>query len=147
MAQTAEQRRDAAKRHRLNVLYRVTPEELDAVEEFQFKDPDYSILLERGNTNDKRDAQLFTDHRHSDGLVRGRLAYLINKALGTIENSYKARTPQVLRALATYLEMPPFSELFGDRYGMIGRAKLNKKVKVYGSAIGPVKFTKKAGKK
>ena len=147
MAQTPEQRRAVAKRHRLDVLYRITPEEQDAVEKYQRMDPDYGILLERGNTADKKDAQLFTDHRHSDGLVRGRLAYLINKALGTIENSYKERTPQVLRALADYLDCPPFEELFGARYGMIGRAKLNKKVKVYGSSIGPIKFNKKAGKK
>ena len=147
MAQTAEQRRAAAKRHRLDVLYRITPEEQDAVEKYQRTDPDYGILLERGNKNDKRDAQLYTDHRHSDGLVRGRLAYLINKGLGTIENAYKERTPKILRALADYLDSPPFSELFGDRYGMIGQAKLKKKVKVYGSAVGPIKFIKKAGKK
>ena len=53
--------------------------------------------------------KIFTDHRHSDGLIRGRLAYLINKGLGTIENTYKERTPHILRMLANYLEHPPFT--------------------------------------
>lgn len=144
MAQTPEQRRAVAKRHRLDVLYRITPEEQDRVDYYQ-RNSDFSVLLERGDGS--TDAQLFTDHRHSDGLIRGRLAYLINKALGTFENSYKERTPLILRTLADYLENPPFTTVFGPRYGMIGRAKLNKKVKIYGSPNGPIKPTKKAGKK
>lgn len=145
MAQTAEQRRDAAKRHRLNVLYRITPEEQEKTDRMQRAHPEYALLLQRGNGSE--DAQLFTDHNHITGEVRGRLAYLINKGLGTIENSYKERTPEILRALALYLERPPFRTLFGTRYGMVGRAKLNKKVKIYGSPTGPVKLDKKAGKK
>ena len=139
MAKTAEQRRDTAKRSRLMQLYRITPEEQDRVEEFQRNTED-SVLLERGDGS--KDAQLFTDHRHSDGLIRGRLAYLINKALGTIENSYKERTPLILRALADYLETPPFTVVFGPRYGLIGRAKRKKKM-VYGSINGPIKAPRK----
>ncbi len=146
MAQTPEQRRDVAKRHRLNVLYRITPEEETMIEAFQSTTPSLNLLLQRGDGSD--DAQTFVDHRHSDGLVRGKLAYLINKALGTLENSYKERTPDILRALTYYLEHPPAIRVLGEpRYGMIGRAKLNKKNKVYGSPSGPIKPTKKAGKK
>ncbi len=82
MAQTAEQRRAAAKRHRLDVLYRITPEEQDAVEDFQRKAfGPYGILLEKGKHGAGR---LYNDHNHVTGLYRGRLAYLINKGLGTI---------------------------------------------------------------
>lgn len=130
MAQTAEQRRLAAKRHRLHVLYRITPEEEEEIEYYQSHHDLYRLLLQRGDGSD--DALTFVDHRHSDGLVRGKLAYLINKALGTFELSYKERTPQILRALADYLEFPPAISVIGKRYGMIGRAKLNKKKKVYG---------------
>jgi hypothetical protein len=147
MAQTPEERRAAAKRHRLYVLYRITPEEEQCIEQYQRAVETYSLLLQRGDGNN--DALTFVDHRHSDGLIRGKLAYLINKALGTIENSYKERTPEILRALATYLDSPPAVEVIGAHYGMIGRAKLNKKVKMYGSASGLImcKAGKKAGKK
>ena|ERR1039458_1547428 len=130
MAQTPEQRRANAKRSRLMILYRITPEEQDAVEQYQRTDPTLSILLTKGDP--KEPAQLYNDHSHASGLYRGRLAYLINKGLGVIEGTYKERTPDILRALAYYLENPPALWEIGPRYGMLGRAKLNKKKKVYG---------------
>jgi hypothetical protein len=143
MAKTPEERRASAKRARLMLLYRITPEEQARVEEFQ-RATRFSVLLERSGGN--ADAQLFTDHRHSDGLIRGRLAYLINKGLGVIEGVYKERTPSVLRVLADYLEDPPFAVVFGPRYGLIGRAKKKKKM-IYGSPDGPITAPKKVGKK
>jgi hypothetical protein len=148
MAQTPEQRREAAKRSRLMVLYRITPEEDAAVQHYQSIAAPYNTLLERGNLEDDSPANLYLDHRHTDGLVRGKLAYLINKALGTIENSYKERTSTVLRALAYYLDNPPATLALGSpRYGMIGRAKINKKKKVYGSPEGPIAAPKKVRNK
>ncbi len=135
MAKTKEEKSADAKRKRLMMLYRITPEEQGRIEAFQRSTED-SILLEKSDGNP--DAQIFTDHRHSDGLIRGRLAYLINKGLGTIENTYKERTPQILRVLADYLENPPATiALGGPRYGLIGRAKRKKKM-VYGSINGPI---------
>src|SRR5208337_2403853 len=104
MAKTAEEKSMSAKKARLWKYYRITPEQQAAVEYFQKNDPTLSKLLERGNLDDKTPALLFTDHNHDTGLFRGRLAYLINKALGTFESSYKERTPAILRALAEYLE-------------------------------------------
>jgi hypothetical protein len=123
------------------MIHRITPEEQDEVEQYQ-RDSEHFILLERGNVDDKKPALLFTDHRHSDGLVRGRLAYLINKALGTIENSYKERTADVLRALAHYLDNPPAVSVLGERYGLIGRSMRKKKM-IYGSENGPIQPAKK----
>lgn len=143
MAQTLEQRRDTAKRSRLWTLYRVTPEENAEVDQYMRNHPAYSILLERGNPEDKSPALLFTDHAHTSGLIRGRLSYLINKALGVLESSYKERTADVLDSLSKYLREPPALYVIGSRYGMIGRAKLNKKKKVYGSPTGPIKEPKK----
>ncbi len=139
--QTPEARRVAAKRHRLLVLYRITPEEEQSVESYQMSTTPYNLLLQRGDGSN--DALTFIDHRHSDGLIRGKLAYLINKALGTIENSYKERTPEILRALADYLETPPFYLVYGERYGMLGRAKLNKKKPIYGPPISSKKAKRK----
>ena len=147
MAQTPEERRANAKRARLWTLYRVTPEENAKVDQYMREHSAYSILLERGNSDDKSPALVFTDHDHTNGLIRGRLAYLINKALGVLESSYKERTADVLDSLAKYLREPPALYVLGSRYGMIGRAKLNKKVKVYGSPNGPIKAPKKVGKK
>lgn len=127
--QTDAQRRDTAKRSRLMMLYRITPEEQDAVEQFQKQDPTLRILLTKGDP--KEEAKLFTDHDHTSGLFRGRLAYLINKGLGTIEGTYKERTSAILRALADYLDNPPAVKVIGARYGLIGRAKRKKKM-VYG---------------
>ena len=131
MAQTAEQRRANAKRTRLMLLYRIIPEEQDAVEQYQRKDRTLRILLTKGNAIEE--GRLYNDHRHSDGLYRGRLSYLINKALGTIENTYKERTSAILRALADYLDNPPAVRVIGERWGLLGRAKKKRKM-VYGKA-------------
>ena len=131
MAQTPEQRRASAKRSRLMLLYKITPEEQDAVEQFQRKDSVLRILLTKGNP--KEPARLYTDHSHTSGLFRGRLAYLINKGLGVIEGTYKERTPAILRALADYLDNPPAVRVVGERWGLLGRAKKKKKM-IYGKA-------------
>lgn len=128
MAQTKAKKSLAAKRARLWLLYRITPEEQGTVEAYQRRGR-FSILLTKGNPN--AEARLYNDHEHSSGLYRGRLAYLINKALGTIENTYKKRTPEVLRALADYLENPPAVDSIGPHYGLLGKAKRKKKM-LYG---------------
>jgi hypothetical protein len=134
MAQTKEEKSLAAKRARAWKLYHISLEEQDAIDRYQREHSAYSILLERGNLNDKKPALVFTDHDHYTGLVRGRLAYLINKALGVLESSYKERTADVLDSLAKYLREPPALYAIGAKYGMLGRAKLNKKKIVYGKA-------------
>jgi len=143
MAQTPEQRRANAKRARLHMFYKITPEDEQEVEKFE-KETSYAILLTKGDPKEK--ANLYNDHDHASGLYRGRLAYLINKALGTIEGTYKERTSQILRALACYLDSPPAIHVIGAHYGLIGRAK-RKKHMIYGSPSGPLKAQKKAGKR
>src|ERR1035437_2220150 len=126
MAQTKEEKSLAAKRARAWKLYRITLEEQDAVEKFQRSAyGPYDVLLTKGDP--KETARLYNDHDHVTGLYRGRLAYLINKALGMLEGVYKERTPLILEALAYYLKFPPAPIAIGSHYGMIGRAKMNKK--------------------
>lgn len=142
MAQTKEEKSLAAKRARAWKLYHITLEEQDIVEKFQRDSyADYDVLLTKGDPNET--ALLFNDHDHATGLYRGRLAYLINKALGVLEGAYKERTPRILRALAYYLDYPPAPIAIGKHYGMLGRAKLNKKKPVYGSPNGIIKVQKK----
>jgi len=133
MAQTKAEKSLAAKRARAWKLYRITLEEQGTVEDYQRWNPDFAILLTKGNP--KETALLFNDHSHATGLYRGKLAYLINKALGVLEGAYKERTSAVLRALAAYLDSPPATEVIGYRYGMLGRAMLNKKKIVYGPPV------------
>jgi hypothetical protein len=137
MAKSPEEKRLAAKRARLWMLYRITPEEQDEVETFMRNDPTLRVLLEKGDPSQQ--ANLYTDHSHTSGLFRGRLAYLINKGLGVIEGTYKDRTSKVLRALAEYLDYPPALRKGIKRYGLIGRAKKKRKMS-YG---GPREIPKK----
>lgn len=144
MAQTKEEKSLAAKRARAWTLYRITLEEQEMVEAYQWCQAPFNVLLTKGDP--KENALLFNDHSHVTGLYRGRLAYLINKALGVLEGAYKERTSTILRALVRYLDSPPAVEAIGPHYGMIGRAKLNKKKPIYGSPDGPIKASKKADK-
>lgn len=120
----------SAKRRRLWVLFRITPEEHELVKKFQREHPPLDVLME-ASRNIKAGA-IGTDHCHESGLVRGILGSGINKALGIIENLFKERTGEILRALAAYYDNPPAVQVLGKRYGMIGRAKINKKKKLYG---------------
>ena len=133
MAKTKEEKSLDAKRTRLWVLYRTTLTEQKEVEEYMRNHPHLHVLLTKGDP--KAEANLYNDHSHVTGLYRGRLAYLINKALGTIENTYKDRTPAVLRTLADYLDHPPALRCGIENYGLLGKAQVKKKM-IYGKKEG-----------
>jgi hypothetical protein len=118
-------------------FYRITPEEYATLNEYQSKDPVFQVLLGKGK---KRDA---VEHRHSDGLIRGLMAPMLNRAYGLIERLYPKNTSTILRALAAFHDSPPATEVLGTpRYGIIGTAK-SKKKPMYGSPNGPIKPEKK----
>jgi hypothetical protein len=119
---------ESARRKRLWELYRVTPEEIKAIEQFQLNS-EFSVLL--GDC-------MGTDHDHATGKIRGRIDFRLNKALGIVEGVSKELAPRILRALALYLEKPPAEQIIGRRFGLIGEAK-RKNVMVYGSENGPLK--------
>ena len=85
------------------------------------------------------------DHDHTTGQLRGILDFRINRALGMIENSFKEKTPEILRHLAYYLERYPVTDVLGPHFGILGKAK-KKKVMIYGSAYGPIKPEKRKRK-
>ena len=100
-----------------------------------------------------------TDHSHASGLIRGRMDFRLNKALGLVEAFADKLTPEelvdlnvtpglnvasaVLIAMACYMQLPPAVAAIGARYGLIGKAKRKKKM-IYGSASGPLPPVKKA---
>lgn len=114
-----------SKAARLKRFFRITPAEAERVRVYQEWHPQYSLLLAKEGKLES------FDHRHKDGLLRGWLAIMLNKAYGHIENLYGEDTSKVLRALADYHDSPPAKELLGARYGIIGLAKKKAKY-VYG---------------
>ena len=126
------------RRSMLWVKYRLTPEDVTKIDEFQKTHSVFSILL--GN-------RLSTDHDHKTGLIRGRLDWRINRAYGLIEKVNPDNTSKILRALADFHENPPATLALGEkRFGLIGLAQYKKKM-IYGSEKGPMKAQKKRKQK
>lgn len=116
--------RERAKNRRLMLLYRITLDEQRRIEAFQRASPSLRLLLGRN---------MGTDHCHRTGLIRGRLDWRINKAYGLLEKVAPDNLSEVLRALADYHDYPPAVAAIGARFGLIGQAKVKKKM-VYGPA-------------
>lgn len=108
----------AAKRWML--LYRLTPEDIKKMNEFQ----GYKCAI---SGKPAKNIRLNIDHRHSDGLIRGLLTMSMNKGLGYFNDD-----PALLRAAADYLDNPPAIAALGRKvYGLIGQAKV-KRIMKYG---------------
>jgi hypothetical protein len=118
----SDKKAKARARH-LWVCYRLTPEELDKIREFQKSHPIYKVLLGKLEG---------TDHCHKSGRIRGRLEWRLNRAYGLLEKAFPNNLAEVLRALALYHEKPPAPLALGkETYGLIGQARHKKKM-VYG---------------
>ena len=135
MGKTKQEKAEGAKNARLKRFFRITLAEYREVEEYEQQT--MPVLL--GTT------RRALDHNHTTGQLRGVLDFRINRALGMIETSFKDKTPDILRALAAYLDLFPVTVVLGKRYGIIGKAK-KKKVMIYGSAYGPIKPAKRKRK-
>lgn len=131
--QTPEEKADKALRSRLWLLYRITPEQQVAVEAYMRANGMTCLL----GTSLKGTG---TDHDHNTGLYRGRLAFLINKAMGFVDAHAKTTglsAADVLRVMADYAEVPPAVKSIGFHFGLIGKAQRKRKM-VYGSPSGPL---------
>jgi hypothetical protein len=110
-----------ARQRSLWLLYRLSEEEYDSILTYQggvcagCGEPPHGI-------------RLAVDHCHKTGRIRGLLCWLCNRAIGILRD--KAQTASRLGA---YLTTPTAPAALGkETYGLIGKAKANKKVKVYG---------------
>ena len=75
-----------------------------------------------------RGRALAVDHEHRTGLIRGLLCWHCNRAIGIARDKADA-----LSKLGAYLTDPTAPKALGKKtYGLIGKAKASKKVKVYG---------------
>ena len=126
------------KRNRTLKLYRITLEEEKQIEDFERGDPQFRLLLTKAMGN--------IDHDHRTGMIRGKLDWRINRAYGLLEKVDPENVANILRALASYHDSPPATEVLGERrYGLIGKAQYKKKM-IYGSPTGPIKASKKEKK-
>ena len=101
---TVEDKAQAVRRHQLAGRYNLTQGEWDLIWEAQ----GFACATCGRKPSPYAKRRYHTDHRHSDGLVRGILCRFCNQALGNVKDSVA-----VLAALQHYLESPPATEVLG----------------------------------
>jgi hypothetical protein len=154
MTQTPEEKTAAAEAARLWLYFRLTPKQVLAIEQWQ-REHGLSMLMGHSTTSTG------TDHCHASGLIRGRLDFRLNKALGMVEaftnkladndlstlgaSTKDEATAAVLFLMARYMTLTPAMQAVGPVYGLINKAK-RKKVMIYGSPNGPLPPVKKVKK-
>lgn len=136
-AENYEATKDDRRAKHYRLFYNITPEEYERIREYMRRHPKYRKLLnkEGGPRSYQREA---VEHRHKDGLIRGTMAAMLNRAYGLIERLYGDDTADVLEALAEFHRNPPAEQALGQKvYGIIGKAQ-KKKVMKYGPDGEPV---------
>jgi hypothetical protein len=109
-------------------FYNITISDYDRIRAFMADHPKFKFLLNKP-TATMREA---VEHRHGDGLIRGVMASMLNRAYGLIERLYGPDTADVLEALAEFHRNPPAELALGEKvYGLIGKAQ-RKKEMLYG---------------
>lgn len=154
MTQTPEEKAAAAEASRLWLYFRLTPEMVLKIEAKQ-REQGLAMLMGTSTVNTG------TDHCHATGLIRGRMDFRLNKALGLVEAFTNKLTPEdlialnaankdiatarILHLMSEYMLFMPAPAAVGDVYGLINKAK-RKKHMVYGSPNGPLPEEKKPRK-
>ena len=132
-----EDTKDDRRRAHYRLFYNITVEEYERIRDFMRRHPKFRKLLNKEGTprSYQREA---VEHRHKDGLIRGAMAVMLNRAYGLIERLYGEDTADVLEALAEFHRNPPAEQALGQKvYGIIGKAQ-KKKVMKYGPDGDPV---------
>ena len=110
-----------ARQRLLWVCYRLSEAKYKAISEFQGN-------VCAGCGEPPRGRSLAVDHDHKTGRIRGLLCWHCNRAIGIARDKADA-----LSKLGAYLLSPTAPAALGEEtYGLIGKAKASKKVKVYG---------------
>ena len=103
--------KERAKELRIKRLFNLT------MDEYNLLGNKCAICGKSGKTK-----EIAVDHRHSDGLIRGRLCMACNKGIAFFGDSFA-----LLYAAFHYLASPPAVQILGERFGRTGR--VNKKAK------------------
>lgn len=133
--------KEKAKDTRLRREYNVTLDEKNKTLEYQAH---VCYICKRKYNKTGGLLILSTDHRHSDGLVRGWLCWQCNKGVAIFQDN-----PQWLYNASDYLEHPPFVALYGKRFcapGKVGTKLRRKRIKKLQETNG-INKTRKMGKK
>ena len=113
-----------ARQRALWILYRLSEEEYNSILNYQG-----GVCAGCGEPPHGR--CLAVDHDHKTGRIRGLLCWLCNRAIGILRDRALTAT-----RLGAYLDHPTAPAALGrETYGLIGKAKANKKVKVYGPPL------------
>lgn len=113
-------KKEAVRARFMRLVYNLTPEEYAEILAFQ-----NGVCAVTGKPPVK--TKLHIDHDHKSGLIRGLISWRVNHALAAFNDD-----PELLRRAADYLENPPAVAALNKKiYGVLGRAKLKKKM-VYG---------------
>lgn len=132
-AKDSQKYKNSTRGARYRLFYNITIEEYERIRDFMRRHPKYQKLLNKDGGY-QREA---VEHRHRDGLIRGVMAGMLNRAYGLIERLYGDDTAEVLEALAEFHRNPPASQALGqDVYGVLGKAQ-KKKVMKYGPDGSP----------
>jgi hypothetical protein len=103
------------------ILYRLTEAAYNAILQFQGG-------VCAGCQEPPHGRQLAVDHDHKTGRIRGLLCWHCNRAIGIARDRADALT-----RLGAYLDAPSAPAALGvETYGLIGKALVGKRVKVYG---------------
>lgn len=117
MPLTEEERKRRAKNTYLLRTYGISLDEWELLFEFQG-----GVCAICGKPPGTR--ALHTEHNHTTGLVRGLACFFCNAQI-----LRQRVTPELLRRAADYLENPPAVQLFGERFGPLGRITTKKRRK------------------
>lgn len=110
-----------ARQRLLWVCYRLTETEYNSILEYQGG-------VCAGCGEPPRGRALAVDHDHRTGRIRGLLCWHCNRAIGIARDLAEA-----LSNLGAYLNDPTAPKALGkETYGLIGKAKASKRIKVYG---------------
>lgn len=110
-----------ARERNLWVCYRLSVAEYEKILKFQ-----RGVCA--GCSRPPTKTRLAVDHDHKTGRIRGLLCWLCNRAIGILRDRAATATK-----LGAYLSAPTAPLALGkETYGLIGKAKASKKVKLYG---------------
>lgn len=120
-----------ARERNLWICYRLTVPEYEKILSFQGGVCAGCSLPPRG-------IRLAVDHCHKTGRIRGLLCWLCNRSVGLLRDR-----AAIALGLGKYLIAPTAPLALGhETFGLIGRAKASKKVKVYGDSAFYAAFIK-----